>query len=93
MIGGIKNAMERGVDIVSAQKTFINAGYSTEEVAAAAKKLPQQQVHQRKDLSKPVKPEVSKKHSNKTWLWITGIISILILMVAVILGFYWDKFF
>lgn len=37
--GGLKNAMERGISIESAIRSFINAGYKEEEVRAAAQEL------------------------------------------------------
>ena len=36
IIGGLKNALDRGVSLESAIKSFVNAGYSEKEVKAAA---------------------------------------------------------
>lgn len=40
LIGGLKNALERGESIEKAKQSFINAGYKPEEVTAAAQKVP-----------------------------------------------------
>lgn len=40
LIGGLKNALERGETIEKAKQSFINAGYKPEEVTAAAQKVP-----------------------------------------------------
>jgi hypothetical protein len=40
LIGGLKNALERGENLAKAKQTFINAGYQPNEVAAAVQKLP-----------------------------------------------------
>jgi len=39
LIGGIKNALERGETPQRAKQTFVNAGYSKEEVESAEKEL------------------------------------------------------
>ena len=41
LIGGIRNALERGESLAKAKQTFINAGYQPAEVATAVQKLPQ----------------------------------------------------
>jgi len=40
LIGGLKNAMERGEPMEKAKQSFINAGYQPSEVTAAAQKTP-----------------------------------------------------
>ena len=40
LIGGLKNALERGEKIAKAKQTFINAGYNPKEVNMAIEKLP-----------------------------------------------------
>ena len=40
LIGGLKNALERGEKLEKAKQSFINAGYNIAEVEAAIKKMP-----------------------------------------------------
>jgi len=40
--GGLKNAIERGANLENARLTFINAGYSTEEIDEAINLLPEE---------------------------------------------------
>jgi len=40
IIGGLKNALERGENLAKAKQSFINAGYKPEDVEAAAQKMP-----------------------------------------------------
>ena len=40
IIGGLRNALERGADLQSAKQSFINAGYSSSEVESAVQKVP-----------------------------------------------------
>jgi len=39
LIGGIKNALEKGESLEKAKQSFLNAGYKKEEIEAAAKEL------------------------------------------------------
>lgn len=41
LIGGLKNALERGETLMKAKTTLLNAGYKQEDVEAAAKKVSQ----------------------------------------------------
>ena len=40
IVGGLKNALERGEDLTKAKKSFLNAGYKPEEIEAAVQKMP-----------------------------------------------------
>jgi len=40
LIGGLRNALDRGETLVKAKQSFINAGYKQVEVEAAARKVP-----------------------------------------------------
>ena len=42
LVGGIKNALERGEPMPKIKKSFINAGYNQQEVSAAVQKLSSQ---------------------------------------------------
>ena len=39
LIGGLKNALERGEPLEKAKKSFLSAGYSTQEIEGAAAKV------------------------------------------------------
>ncbi|MEA3248321.1 MAG: hypothetical protein U9Q73_01305 [Nanoarchaeota archaeon] len=39
LVGGLKNAFERGESFIKAKQSFINAGYQPSEVEAAAREL------------------------------------------------------
>ncbi|MGC9309565.1 MAG: hypothetical protein ACP5D2_02620 [Candidatus Nanoarchaeia archaeon] len=43
LIGGIRNALERGSNLQQAKQTFLNAGYTQQEVEQAASYFPQSQ--------------------------------------------------
>lgn len=94
--GGLKNAMERGQPLAKAVQSFINAGYNPQQVQSAAKKLsfnqpPKTEINTT-DIEIP-KVQLEQKKSNKKIYIITGIICILILVSAVILGLFWDSIF
>jgi len=40
IVGGLRNALERGETLAKAKQSFLNAGYKTEEVEAAVQKMP-----------------------------------------------------
>ena len=64
IIGGIKNALERGETLDSAKQSFINAGYKFEEVESAVQKVP----HVASRISSPLpaqEPVMSKKERKK----------------------------
>ena len=39
LVGGLKNALERGASIEQAKQSFVNAGYKTEDIEAAAQEV------------------------------------------------------
>jgi hypothetical protein len=53
ILGGLKNAIERGSDIEKAISTFVNAGYSQEDIDEAIKQLPENAKKNAKILSAP----------------------------------------
>ena len=40
LIGGLKNALDRGETLAKAKQSFINAGYKPAEITAVAQKIP-----------------------------------------------------
>jgi hypothetical protein len=57
LIGGLKNAIDRGETLVKAKQSFINAGYKQDEVEAAARKVPAAT----QQISKPVSATAAEK--------------------------------
>jgi len=62
IIGGLKNALERGESLDSAKITFINAGYKKEDVEEAAKQIDANAT--RKALKEVAKEETKNKKGN-----------------------------
>ena len=103
LIGGIKNALERGENIEKAKQSFISAGYRPEEVTAAIQKTPSR--NPPTPTEKPKEIPLSKiipgtnklapppKKKSKLILIIIIIISILILIGAGLLGVFWNSLF
>ena len=104
LIGGLKNATERGETLMKAQQSFINAGYSKEEVIAAARKVSAGEPQ--KKTSVPTNPQAQpaakvpekisvpgKKEASKTIKIILIVASALVLIGAALLGIFWDKIF
>ena len=66
LIGGLKNALERGENIQKAKKSFVNAGYNIQDVENAARQIsgapiPQQTIPSR---SQPIK-QTQQNQTNK----------------------------
>ena len=93
--GGIKNALSRGETLAKAKQSFINGGYSFKEVEEAAlmvKSIPSQIAKPLIDPSQP-KPAEPKKSSSKKIIIITSIVGAVILVIALVLGLFWNKIF
>ena len=61
LVGGLKNALERGETLEKAKQSFINAGYKPEEVSMAAQKVPAVIPK----IDKPTNSSIKIKTSNK----------------------------
>jgi hypothetical protein len=106
LIGGLRNAMERGQDLGQAKQSYLNAGYSQQEVDSAVRKIGGPN-HEMVTADNPsplppsplggtrVLPTSPRPPSNRKTLWIVLliIIAILILGGAALLGVFWDKIF
>jgi hypothetical protein len=103
LTGAIKNALEKGESIEQASQSFLNAGYSQEEVQSAINEINFQIVQSNqaspdsqkaKEGYKPL-PSSEFSESKKTYLKyaLLAIIIILILSGAAVLGLFWDKLF
>ena len=63
IIGGLKNALERGEDVERAKQTFVNAGYSAREVKVAADSLKSFSASEVAQIESPVKETPKEKKS------------------------------
>ena len=108
LIGGLKNALDRGETLAKAKQSFINAGYKPAEVTAAAQKIPTITPVVGKQISSssgtPVKPAATDisstnqtteqpKTLSKKFIIILISISAIILIGAVVLGLFWNTIF
>lgn len=96
LTGPLKNALERGENLGKVKKSFINAGYAPRDVEAAAAELSTSTIKPSQlSIKKPTTPIPKPKERPKfpIWLIIILILSIIILIGAALLGFYWDKLF
>jgi len=109
LTGAIKNALQKGESLDQAIQSFINAGYSKEEVNKSINEINSQvgykqeaspvinpvgdmQENKSKFKELPVMMSKINKKSYVLYIFI-GIISILILIGAGLLGLYWNKLF
>ncbi|MFH0808828.1 MAG: hypothetical protein V1888_04415 [archaeon] len=93
--------MERGETLIKAKQSFLNAGYSPEEVQSAVREMSitQQPIRQPLDQTqsqipgqtKPLQPQQPK--SSKKLIIILSIIGVIILIAAAVLGIFWDSLF
>jgi len=100
LMSGLRNALERGETLKKAMQSFVNAGYDSRVVFAAAKKI--------NNISQPISTQIStpatkslptisasdlKGKSSKKLIIISVIVSVIILAGATILGIFWNRFF
>ena len=99
ILGGLKNAIERGADLEKAKLTFLNAGYSEADVDEAIKllpetikktvKLPQLNPNLKPDIGKPL-PEIPKivksKKSNLVKTILIGAAVIVFVLIVILVG-------
>jgi hypothetical protein len=107
LVGGIKNALERGDTLQKARQSFISAGYKPEEVEAAIQRVPtkkleaQNQMISASQLIQTKAQEFSQLPSNTkqsssegpsiAFKIILAIGVILILTASALLGLFWNK--
>lgn len=98
LIGGIKNALERGEILAKAKQSFLNAGYNPTEIQAAIQKIPAS-VHQNsKSLNQQLPSQTApiqkqQPASTAKTIIILSIVGLVILILAAVLGIFWDKIF
>ena len=109
LMGGLRNALERGETLEKAKKSFISAGYTEAEVDDATRKLKntEPEVESKPKTvtnPNPTNPNPTKslpasqnpklkKHLSKFFIITASIIVVIILVGAAIFGLYWDKIF
>ena len=98
IVGGITNALNRGETLAKAKQTFINGGYKPQEVQAATQLIKSKPVQIAKPLNpseqtpQPELPLQQQKFSKKTTI-ILSVIGAVIIIIALVLGLFWDKIF
>jgi len=99
LIGGLRNALERGEDIEKAKKSFISAGYKKNKVDTLTQEMSKEISQTKEQIPTPTptnktttKP-TQKKQTSKKFLIILVIVGILILIIAGLLGLFWNKIF
>lgn len=92
--GGIKNALDRGEPLAKAKQSFINGGYTQQEVQEASQMVrsSQQSSAAQQSLAEQ-KPAASKKMSEKKIYIIAGVAGAVVVIIALTLGLFWDKIF
>lgn len=121
IVGGLKNALDRGENLAKAKQSFLNAGYKPEEVEAAVQKMPAMTSQVSKQVTAPSETEIppaqpqqaaqpgqqaaqplptttakipgQKKQLSKKFIIILIASGALILIIAAVLGLFWDKIF
>lgn len=109
LLGGLKNALDRGETLAKAKQSFINAGYKPAEVTAVAQKIPTATPVIGKQIAAvpgtPIKSETTPnplstnqpanqpKKFSKKLIIILISISAIILIGAVVLGLFWNTIF
>lgn len=107
--GGIKNALDRGEPLEKAKQTFINSGYTPEEVQEATKLMgpspstatkpliPAQPTATQPTPAQPVATQSAttptKSPLSKKTIIIMSVVGAVILILALALGIFWDKIF
>ena len=93
--GGIKNALDRGEPLEKAKQTFVNSGYTPQEVQEAVKLMGPQSARPlnptqpaTQTTAVPIKKTISKKT-----IIIMSIVGVVILVLALVLGLFWNKLF
>lgn len=97
ILGGLKNAIERGADLEKAKSTFLNAGYSEEILNEAINLLPDnikktaklpQLTSLKQEAGKPL-PEIARPVSKKSNLIrnvLIGVASVVFILIVILIG-------
>jgi hypothetical protein len=96
ILGGIKNALDRGEPLEKAKQTFINSGYTPQEVQEAVQLIGPQSAKPlnpaKPTSTQPIATPPTEKSSKKTII-IMSIVGAVILVSALVLGIFWNKIF
>ena len=90
--GGIKNALNRGESLVKAKQSFINSGYSPQEVQEATQFVYSSQTQAATQQAPAQVPKSSSSLSKKSIIILLAV-GISILIIATLLGLFWNKIF
>lgn len=103
LVGGLKNALERGETIQKAKQTFLNAGYTSEEIESASRNLSPIPSQNPKDSnlsqpsssinSLPITSKSFKKQTSKKLIILLVVVMVTILISAAVIGIYWNSWF
>lgn len=105
--GGIKNALDRGESLAKAKQSFINAGYTPQEVQEATQMIRQSSPGTVKPLNNlpqsstqptlvqpaPAQVKGTQQTTSKKTIIILAIVGVIILALALFFGLFWDKIF
>lgn len=91
--GGLKNALDRGETLSEAKQSFINAGYTPQEIQSSAQMVKSTPIQTAPLPSSQIQPSPTKTSSTKTRIIIMSIIALVILTGALIAGLFWNKLF
>ncbi len=58
IIGGLKNALERGETLAKAKQSFLNAGYKPAEIDGAVRKMPATNTQIKKPITTPAETKI-----------------------------------
>jgi len=98
----LKNALERGENLSKAKQSFLNAGYTPQEIDAAVQKIPNSNRQPPRPLnqqptpqtpSNPTTPQQNPQNLSKKTLIIIAAIGAAVIITALILGLFWNKIF
>jgi len=91
--GGIKNALDRGDSLSKAKQSFINSGYTPQEVQAAAQMIRSRPLQATKPLNPSRAKSAQSTQLSTQTIIILGLVGVVILIIAAALGIFWDKIF
>ena len=120
LAGGLKNALERGATLQQAKQSFLNSGYSPQEIQNAIQKMHststqiikpiKQESPIQTPIQTPIKPLAqqtqalpqqtpapiqtpTKKYSPTTTIIILSIVGVIIIIISLVVGLFWNNIF
>ena len=124
LAGGLKNALERGATLQQAKQSFLNSGYSPQEIQNAIQKMHststqiikpiKQESPIQTPIQTPIQPPIkplaqqtqalpqqtpapiqtpTKKYSPTTTIIILSIVGVIIIIISLVVGLFWNNIF